>query len=113
MPLDGNKAPPFDDWLSEQMRDPVFRFWYRIQAPLYWSWVVKLRQWWYKVTHQHEVDVSQELADADCTSTYDCMLMSEEALARDWTGEENDKWDKAVKQVLEEHAEAWERLAKE
>ena len=64
------------------------------------------------MTHQRKGDVSQELNDTDCTSAYECMLMSEEVLARDWTGEENDKWYKALEQELEEHADAWDRLSK-
>ncbi len=59
---------------------------------------------------------------------FDCMLATEAVLACDWDTETSDaawetlseaekdraqKWDKAVEQELEEHAEAWKRLAKE
>jgi len=54
VPLDGNRASNFDDWIAEQMHDPEFRFWYRVWAPLNWMWVVRLRQWWYRVTHRRE-----------------------------------------------------------
>ena len=100
-------------WFVELSKDWSWlrRTWFVAAWPLWFTWA-RLSMWWYRVTHRHEVDVSQELDDAGA-SAYDCMLASEEVLARDWTGEENDKWYKAVEQELEEHAGAWERLAEE
>ncbi len=87
---------------------------------------------WEAASDQDYLKFERELAEEARTDMSGearaCMLATEAVLARGWNTETSDaawdslsetekdraqKWDKAVEQELEEHAGAWERLARE